>query len=110
MKGTRYVRTALGVFLGLLVMLATSGTDRALAHKEKHTLEQLKAFDEVFMEQVKIGDLLFHGDGATEKKLRVTLSKTGMACAMCHPFGSDNHPYEFPSSRSRSTSSRRSGT
>src|SRR2546422_9281034 len=19
-----------------------------------------------------------------------------MACAMCHPFGSDNHPYEFP--------------
>src|SRR5207249_9769752 len=73
MKGTRYVRTAVGVFLGLLVMLATSGTDRALAHKEKHTLEQLKAFDEVFMEQVKIGDLLFHGDGATEKKLRVTL-------------------------------------
>src|SRR2546426_21734 len=30
------------------------------------------------------------------KKLGVTLSKTGMACAMCHPFGSDNHPYEFP--------------
>jgi thiosulfate dehydrogenase len=19
-----------------------------------------------------------------------------MACAMCHPFGSDNHPHEFP--------------
>src|SRR3546814_4628173 len=56
----------------------------------------LKAFEEVFIEQVKIGDLLFHGDGATEKKLGVTLSKTGMACAMCHPFGSDNHPYEFP--------------
>jgi hypothetical protein len=47
-------------------------------------------------EQVKMGDLLFHGDGATEKKLSVTLSKTGMACAMCHPFASDNHPHEFP--------------
>jgi thiosulfate dehydrogenase len=26
----------------------------------------------------------------------VELSKTGMACAMCHPFASDNHPHEFP--------------
>jgi thiosulfate dehydrogenase len=66
------------------------------AHKEKHTPEQLKAFQDVFMEQVRIGDLLFHGDGATEKKLGVNLSKTGMACAMCHPFASDTHPHEFP--------------
>ena len=66
------------------------------AHKEKHTPEQLKAFQDVFMEQVKIGDLLFHGDGETEKKLAVSLSKTGMACAMCHPFASDTHPHEFP--------------
>ena len=83
------------VGLGLAVGLF-SGTDRALAHKEKHTPEQLKAFEEVFMEQVKIGDLLFHGDGATEKQLGVTLSKTAMACAMCHPFASDTHPHEFP--------------
>ncbi len=76
MNRTRYVRTLLGVFVGVLVLLLTSGGNRAMAHKEKH--------------------LLFHGDGATEKKLGVTLSKTGMACAMCHPFGSDNHPYEFP--------------
>jgi len=81
----------LGLAVGLL-----AGTDRALAHKEKHTPEQLKAFEEVFMEQVKIGDLLFHGDGATEKQLGVTLSKTAMACAMCHPFASDTHPHEFP--------------
>ena len=73
MKRTRYASTALGVGLGLLLLLATSGTDRALAHKEKHTPDQLKAFDDVFMEQVKVGDLLFHGDGATEKKLGVTL-------------------------------------
>jgi thiosulfate dehydrogenase len=66
------------------------------AHKEKHTPEQLKAFQDVFMEQVRIGDLLFHGDGETEKKLAVNLSKTGMACAMCHPFASDTHPHEFP--------------
>jgi thiosulfate dehydrogenase len=66
------------------------------AHKEKHTPEQLKAFQEVFMEQVRLGDLLFHGDGETEKKLGVSLSRTGMACAMCHPFASDTHPHEFP--------------
>ena len=48
------------------------------------------------MEQVRIGDLLFHGDGDTEKKFDVNLSKTGMACAMCHPFASDTHPHEFP--------------
>jgi len=39
------------------------------AHKIKHTPEQLKAFEDVFMEQVMIGDLLFHGDAATEKKI-----------------------------------------
>lgn len=71
-------------------------TDPALAHKEKHTTEQLRAFEEAFMEQVKIGDLLFHGDAATEKRLGVKLSNTGMACAMCHPYTSDTHPHEFP--------------
>src|SRR5215470_519217 len=66
------------------------------AHKEGHTIDQLKAFEDVFMEQVKTGDLLFHGDGATEKRLGTKLSRTGMACAMCHPFASDTHPHEFP--------------
>jgi thiosulfate dehydrogenase len=80
------------VFLFVLV----SRMDDVQAHKEKHTPEQLKAFNDVFMEQVKIGDLLFHGDADTEKKFDVILSKTGMACAMCHPFASDTHPYEFP--------------
>ncbi|MGE5893185.1 MAG: c-type cytochrome [bacterium] len=72
------------------------GTDQVQAHKIKHTPEQLKAFDDAFMEQVRIGDLLFHGDAATEKKMGTKLSRTGMACAMCHPFAVDNHPYEFP--------------
>ncbi|HWO41596.1 MAG TPA: hypothetical protein VNO43_07325 [Candidatus Eisenbacteria bacterium] len=78
------------------LLVFTSRLDHVQAHKEKHTPEQLKAFHDVFMEQVRIGDLLFHGDAETEKKLGVTLSKTGMACAMCHPFASDTHPHEFP--------------
>jgi len=83
--------------LGAALFLAFAvGNDNALAHKEKHTADHLQAFDEVFMEQVKIGDLLFHGDPEAQKKLDVTLSKTGMACAMCHPFTSDTHPHEFP--------------
>jgi thiosulfate dehydrogenase len=90
MKITRYALLAAGAVLGLSMF------SQALAHKEKHTAQQLKAFEDVFMEQVRIGDLLFHGDEAAQKKLNVTLTKTGMACAMCHPFGTDVHPHEFP--------------
>jgi thiosulfate dehydrogenase len=91
MRMIRYGLIAAGVVVGSLLIFSS-----ARAHKAKHTPQQLKAFEEVFMEQVRIGDLLFHGDGATEKKLNVQLSRTAMACAMCHPFGSDNHPHEFP--------------
>jgi thiosulfate dehydrogenase len=91
MKNLRYA-----VLAGVVVALAMAMISEALAHKEKHTPQQLKAFQEVFMEQVRVGDLLFHGDEATQKKLNVTLTKTGMACAMCHPFASDIHPHEFP--------------
>jgi thiosulfate dehydrogenase len=87
---------AILLVLGVAVLVAMAGLDRALAHKEKHTPDQLKAFEDLFIEQVKVGDLLFHGDEATEKKLNAQLSKTGMACAMCHPFASDTHPQEFP--------------
>jgi len=83
----------LGAFLVLELVLMSS---RALAHKGKHTPEQLKAFEEVFIEQVKIGDQLFHGDEALQKKFNIKLSRTGMACAMCHPFATDTHPYQFP--------------
>lgn len=83
--------------VGAAALLALSlVSDEAWAHKEKHTPEQMKAFDEVFMEQVRTGDLLFHGDAGTQKRLGVRLSNTGMACAMCHPFASDTHPHEFP--------------
>ena len=92
-KQLRYPLLAAGVSL---VLLMAAVNDEAFAHKEKHTADQLQAFDDVFMEQVKMGDLLFHGDPDAQKKMNVSLSKTGMACAMCHPFTSDTHPHEFP--------------
>ncbi len=96
MTWIRALSAALGVPLALGLVLIVPGAHRALAHKEKHSPEQLKIFEEMFIEQVKTGDLLFHGDAGTEKRLGVQLSKTGMACAMCHPFASDTHPHEFP--------------
>jgi thiosulfate dehydrogenase len=78
-----------------LLVLSVPG-NKAWAHKEPHTADQLEAFEEVFMDQVKTGDLLFHGDRATQERLGVKLSGTGMACAMCHPYTSDTHPQEFP--------------
>ena len=80
-----------GLGVGLIAWI-----DWASAHKAEHTPEQLKAFEQLFMQQVEIGDLLFHGDTATAERLGVTLSNTGMACAMCHPYASDTHPHEFP--------------
>jgi thiosulfate dehydrogenase len=93
MKITRHAMLAVGAASTLLVLATATPTQ---AHKAKHTTEQLKAFEEVFMEQVRVGDLLFHGDEAMQKKMNAQLSRTGMACAMCHPFGADVHAYEFP--------------
>ena len=92
-KKMKYALTVGASLCGLLLVFAVK---QAVAHKEPHDAETLKAFDDAFMEQVVVGDNLFHGDPATEKKMGVTLSKTGMACAMCHPFASDIHPHEFP--------------
>ncbi len=96
MKKSTLLRLAVPAASLGLVLFIVFGATLGMAHKAKHTPEQLKAFEDVFMEQVKIGDLLFHGDAATERKMGTKLSRTGMACAMCHPFASDNHPYEFP--------------
>src|SRR6266404_153146 len=67
----RYPLITAGV--GVLFFLAVD-TEPAFAHKDKHTAEQLQAFEEVFMEQVKIGVLLFPGDPETQKRLNVNLS------------------------------------
>ncbi len=68
----------------------------AKANKTPVTPQQLEAYQQVFMDEVKKGDLLFHGDEDTAKKMGVKLSTTGMACAMCHPFAADTHPMAFP--------------
>ena len=81
---------------GLLMVTLFLFGGMALAHKEKHSPEQLQAFEEELMDQVRIGDLLWHGDKATQKELGVNLSNTGAACAMCHPDTADSHPHEYP--------------
>ena len=85
-----FLVAAVAAAMSLLIVTSAS------AHKDKHTPQQLKVFEEAFLAEVRTGDLLFHGDDAIQKKLNVTMSRTGTACAMCHPFASDTHPYEFP--------------
>ena len=82
----------------LLVALATVAVlvGPAKANKTPVTPQQLEAYNEVFMDEVRTGDLLFHGDEATANKMGVKLTTSAMACAMCHPFASDTHPQAFP--------------
>ena len=95
---TRKTLLIAGSGASLLVALATVAVfvGPAKANKTPVTPQQLEAYQQVFMDEVKKGDLLFHGDEATAKKMGVKLSGTGMACAMCHPFASDTHPMSFP--------------
>ena len=86
-----------GLLCCAALMLVTIGfSAQTSAERKPTTPEQLKQYEEVFMEEVRKGDLLFHGDSKMSKKMGVTLSTTGMACAMCHPMASDTHPGSFP--------------
>ena len=97
MPAQRRVLYALPVVASLgAVATIAAFIDRAGAHKTPVTQQQLQAFDQAFTEEVRKGDLLFHGDEKTAKAMGVTLSKTGMACAMCHPQTADTHPHTFP--------------
>jgi thiosulfate dehydrogenase len=80
-----------GTIVGVAVLVGPAN-----AHKDPVTQEQLDEYNKAFMEMVNTGDLLFHGDAATAKKMGVNLSDTGMACAMCHPMTADTHPHSFP--------------
>ena len=80
----------------LLALTAVAIVGPAKANKTPVTPEQLNAYNEVFMEEVRKGDLLFHGDEATANQMGVKLTTSAMACAMCHPFASDTHPQAFP--------------
>ena len=94
--GSTFLHLPLRFSLVASVAVIALFTGPAIANKDPVTKEQLKAYDVVFMGEVRKGDLLFHGDAATAKKMNVTLSTTGMACAMCHPMASDTHPQAFP--------------
>jgi thiosulfate dehydrogenase len=87
-----------GCGASLLVTLATVAVlvGPAKANKTPVTPQQLEAYNEVFMDEVRKGDLLFHGDEPTAKQMGVKLTTSAMACAMCHPFASDTHPMSFP--------------
>jgi thiosulfate dehydrogenase len=94
---TKVYRWMLGGVALTAAGLAIAGLiNRAHAHKAPHTPEQLEAFKQAFLEEVRKGDLLFHGDPELQKQMGIKLSTTGMACAMCHPMASDTHPHEFP--------------
>jgi thiosulfate dehydrogenase len=86
-----WILTVTSLFVGVTLFLLAP----ASAHKKRHSAADMQAFDDAYMEVVKTGDALFHGGGPQEE-LGITLSKTGMACAMCHPFASDVHPHQFP--------------
>ena len=86
-----WILTVTSLFVGVTLFLLAP----ASAHKKRHSAADMQAFDDAYMEVVKMGDSLFHG-GGPQDELGITLSKTGMACAMCHPFASDVHPHQFP--------------
>jgi thiosulfate dehydrogenase len=97
MNSGTLIRSVLFCVAAVAAVAALVGLGRvALAHKTPVTPEQLKAYHDALMVEVRKGDLLFHGDEATAKQMGVTLTKTGMACAMCHPLASDTHPGSFP--------------
>ena len=79
------------------LLLLGHDSDGPLAHKETHTAEQLKAFEDVFMEQVQASATSCStATPATEKKMGTKLSRTGMACAMCHPYRLGHPPARVP--------------
>jgi thiosulfate dehydrogenase len=81
--------------LAILAILATP-FGPADAHKDPVSAAQLKSYQDALMDEVRKGDLLFHGDDAIAKQMGVKLTTTGMACAMCHPMTADTHPHTFP--------------
>jgi thiosulfate dehydrogenase len=92
-----HAKTRLLSVAAVLAAAVTIGPSRSAgANGSPVTPEQLSAYHAAFMAEVRKGDLLFHGDAATAKAMGVTLSTTGMACAMCHPMASNTHPGSFP--------------
>jgi thiosulfate dehydrogenase len=81
---------AIGVLAGDRARFPSA--DVALAANDGKTRGDIKEMQELFLEYVAKGDLLFHGN----KVDGVEIGSSGMACAMCHPNAADTHPYQFP--------------
>jgi len=88
----------------LLIALLAGGMallgGRVQAHKQPHSPEELKLFEEQRMEYVLIGDAIWHGEPQSvfrpDLKAPSLGSPIGLACAMCHPDASNTHPETFP--------------
>lgn len=85
-------RTVMAVLSTVTALLLLTGSDRVHAHKDKHSMDQLKLFDGLFMEQVRLGDLLFHGDAGTEKKMGVLRGRWSTGVSRSPTKGSDSIP------------------
>ena len=55
-------RTHVLVAATIVGLVLAAGAAHVQAHKEKHSAADIKLFEDIFMEQVRLGDLLFHGD------------------------------------------------
>jgi thiosulfate dehydrogenase len=82
-------RRTTAVALAVLALGLGSAADAA---NEGKTRQDIKEMQDIFLEYVAKGDLLFHGN----KVDGVEIGSSGMACAMCHPNAADTHPYQFP--------------
>ncbi len=95
-RRTTWLVALAALVLGTLALPGDRGTfpppDAALAANDGKTREDLQQFQEIFLEYVAKGDLLFHGNTVDG----VNVGSSGMACAMCHPNAADTHPYQFP--------------
>ena len=73
------VRTigVVALFVGVILFLVT-GTGSA--HKKRHSAADMKAFDDAYMEVVKMGDALFHGGGQRDTFLMRSKDGVWMRC------------------------------
>ncbi|GIT71516.1 MAG: hypothetical protein Ct9H300mP28_13300 [Pseudomonadota bacterium] len=65
-----WILTVTSLFVGVTLFLLAP----ASAHKKRHSAADMQAFDDAYMEVVKMGDALFHGGGPQEE-LGITIDQ-----------------------------------
>ena len=63
-----WIFAAASLFVGATLFFLTGPVS---AHKKTHSNADMQAFDDAYMEVVKIGDQLFHGGGASSKRIGI---------------------------------------